>query len=125
MPNLPFGIPVIGCGSTVCGIAASAAWADTCQASPAANCGSKSLLFPGTLYSYGSRYTTGGVTKLPCGGGEGAAHSSVVDCHGFSAALGCRRLAKKFQMNGSCAMARPHADHEMRTLRLCTARPCA
>src|ERR671923_1115204 len=33
MPNLGFGIPVIGCGSTVCGIAASAAWADTFYAS--------------------------------------------------------------------------------------------
>src|SRR5207248_9320754 len=83
-----------------------------------ANCGWKSLLRPGSLYSYGSRSTTGGVTKLPCGGGEGAGHSSVLACHGFSAALGWRRLPKKFQMNGSCAIARARTAHDTTTSRL-------
>ena len=32
----------------------------------------KSFAAPGTLYSYGPRYTTGSVRKLPCPGGDGA-----------------------------------------------------
>src|SRR5437773_3364828 len=65
------------------------------------NCGVKSLAAPGTLYSYGPRYTTGSVRKLPCPGGDGADHSSVVASQGFlSTALPHFRLMKKLMMNG-------------------------
>src|SRR5262249_36926235 len=47
------------------------------------NCGVKSRADPGTLYSYGPRYTIGSGRKLPCPGGDGADHSSVVASHGF------------------------------------------
>jgi hypothetical protein len=66
------------------------------------NCGEKSFAAPGTLYSYGPRYTTGSVTKLPCPGGEGADHSRVVASHGFrSTALPHFKLEKKLMMKGS------------------------
>src|SRR6266850_1098543 len=66
------------------------------------NCGVKSFAAPGTLYSYGPRYTIGSVTKLPCPGGEGADHSSVVASHGFrSTSAPHLMLQKKLTMNGS------------------------
>src|SRR5437867_6313048 len=74
------------------------------------NCGVKSFAAPGTLYSYGARYTIGSVTKLPCPGGDGADHSSVVASHGFlSTTLPHFRLEKKLMMNGSWKSPRPHA----------------
>src|SRR5947208_2239717 len=74
------------------------------------NCGVKSFAAPGTLYSYGPRYTIGSVTKLPCPGGDGAAHSSVVASHGLrSTAFPHLMLEKKFTMNGSWNSPRPHA----------------
>src|SRR6266446_10139449 len=64
----------------------------------------KSRAWPGRLYSYGPRYATGATTKFPCGGGEGAVHSSVVASHGLSFTF-CPRfmLQKKLMMNGICA----------------------
>src|SRR5216683_2310199 len=71
------------------------------QAPSGSNCGVKSFAAPGTLYSYGARYTIGSVTKLPCPGGDGADHSSVVASHGFlSTTLPHLRLLKKLMMNG-------------------------
>src|SRR6516162_1509219 len=60
-------------------------------------CGRKSRGAPGTLYSYGARYTFGNSPeKLPCGGGEGVAHSRVVAFHGLSdAGRPFFRLTKK------------------------------
>src|SRR4051794_41480296 len=73
------------------------------------NCGVKSLAAPGTLYSYGPRYTIGSARKLPCPGGDGADHSSVVASHGFrSTAVPHRMLMKKFTMKKICASPRPH-----------------
>src|SRR5436309_13019168 len=63
------------------------------------NCGLKSFAAPGTLYSYGPRYTIGSVRKLPWPGGDGAAHSSVVASHGLrSTALPHLMLMKKLTM---------------------------
>src|SRR5437868_5527670 len=74
------------------------------------NWGVKSRGEPGTLYSYGPRYTIGSVTKLPCPGGDGADHSSVVASHGLrSTASPHLMLEKKFTMNGSWNRPRPHA----------------
>src|SRR6187397_371537 len=65
------------------------------------NCGVKSLAEPGTLYSYGPRYTIGSVTKLPWPGGEGADHSSVVASQGFLSTRAPHLiLVKKLMMNG-------------------------
>ena len=50
----------------------------------ASNWAVKSFLAPGTLYSYGPRCASGTTAKLPCGGGEGAAHSIVVASQGLS-----------------------------------------
>src|ERR1044072_6067442 len=92
MPILPLVRPVSRRISTVYGIS---------MANQASNCGEKSLAAPGTLYSYGPRYASGAVAKLPCGGGEGAAHSMVVACHGFWSVFSpCRMLQKKLKMNG-------------------------
>src|SRR5262245_58351799 len=67
----------------------------------ASNCGVKSLGLPGTEYSYGPRWAWGSCVKLPCGGGEGAAHSMVVASHGLSpAGLPFHALQKKLTMNG-------------------------
>src|SRR6516164_7583773 len=72
-----------------------------CYARSGSNCGVKSLAAPGTLYSYGPRYTTGSVTKLPCPGGDGADHSSVVASHGLRSTTAPHlRLEKKLTMNG-------------------------
>src|SRR2546426_6501219 len=71
------------------------------QALSGSNCGVKSLGAPGTLYSYGPRYTTGSVRKLPCPGGEGADHSSVVASQGFlSTGFPHLMLEMKLMMNG-------------------------
>src|ERR1700735_2092952 len=56
------------------------------------------------------------VTKLPCGGGEGAAHSSVVAFHGlFPTFLPNQMLWKKLKMNGICASPSSHAETDMNT----------
>src|SRR5882724_235405 len=95
MPSLPLARPVSGRASTIYGIST------LCPSFYASNCGLKSLAAPGTLYSYGPRYTTGSVRKLPCPGGDGADHSSVVASHGFlSTALPHLMLLKKLMMNG-------------------------
>src|SRR5262245_44955835 len=80
------------------------------------NCGWKSVVRPGTLYSYGPRCTSGGCSKLPCGGGDGAAHSSVVASHGFAPTFfPFFRLMKKLMMNGICATASIQAPHDETT----------
>src|ERR1700694_518297 len=94
MPSLPFASPVSGRSSTVYGIFIDYAFSGS-------NCGVKSFAAPGTLYSYGPRYTIGSVRKLPCPGGEGADHSSVVASHGFlSTTLPHLMLVKKLMMKG-------------------------
>jgi hypothetical protein len=56
----------------------------------------------------------GVVTKFPCGGGEGAVHSSVVASHGLSFTfLPCLMLQKKLMMNGICARPMVQAAHEI------------
>src|SRR6516164_10609910 len=81
-----------------------------CYARSGSNCGVKSLAAPGTLYSYGARYTIGSARKLPCGGGDGADHSSVVASQGLrSTALPHLMLMKKLTMKKSCARPRPQA----------------
>src|SRR5712692_1749404 len=83
------------------------------------NCGVKSLGAPGTLYSYGPRYTTGSVRKLPCPGGDGADHSSVVASHGLrSTALPHLMLLKKLMMNGIWNSPRLHAAIPITTFSL-------
>src|SRR5438093_13265595 len=80
------------------------------QALSGSNCGVKSFAAPGTLYSYGARYAIGSVRKFPCGGGDGAAHSSVVASHGFrSTALPHLMLMKKLTMKNSWNRPSPHA----------------
>src|SRR5437588_8199747 len=78
-------------------------------------CGVKSRSWPGTLYSYGPRWTSIGLSKLPCGGGVGVCHSSVVAPHGLSEVtyLPFFMLTKKLIMNGIWARPRSHAAHEM------------
>src|SRR6266571_4347456 len=76
MPSLPFASPVSGRSSTVYGMSIDYAFSGS-------NCGVKSFAAPGTLYSYGPRYTIGSVKKFPWPGGEGADHSSVVASQGF------------------------------------------
>src|SRR5262245_25247299 len=76
----------------------------------------KSLGAPGTLYSYGPRYACGTPRKLPCGGGDGADHSIVVACHGFSPTFSpFRMLQKKLKMKGSWKSASVHAPHDETT----------
>src|SRR5947199_6661129 len=54
------------------------------------------------------------MTKFPCGGGEGAVHSSVVASHGLSFTfLPCLMLQKKLMMKGICAMPMNQAAHEI------------
>src|SRR5262249_15560436 len=87
----------------------------------ASYCGTKSFAAPGTLYSYGPRYACGTVAKLPCGGGEGAAHSIVVACHGFSSTFfPFQMLQKKLKMNGIWNSAMIHAPQEDTTFRCST-----
>src|SRR3954470_18421528 len=86
------------------------------QAFSGSNCGLKSRTAPGTLYSYGPRYTIGSVRKLPCPGGDGAAHSSVVASHGFlSVAAPNFRLLKKLMMKGIWKRPNPHAAKPITT----------
>src|SRR5919201_3287736 len=52
--------------------------------------------------------------KFPCGGGEGAVHSSVVASHGLSFTfLPCLMLLKKLMMKGICAIPIIQAAHEI------------
>src|SRR3954464_7733560 len=84
----------------------------------ASHCGTKSLAAPGTLYSYGPRYASGAVRKLPCGGGEGAAHSMVVACHGFASVFSpFQMLQKKLKMNGIWNIPSVHAPQDEMTFR--------
>src|SRR6266481_4806703 len=104
MPSLPFASPVSGRSSTVYGIFM------VVYAFSGSNCGVKSFAAPGTLYSYGPRYTIGSVRKLPCPGGDGADHSSVVASHGFlSTSAPHLMLPRKLTMNGSWNKPRLHA----------------
>src|SRR5918996_5858253 len=84
----------------------------------ASYCGEKSFAAPGTLYSYGPRYASGAARKLPCGGGEGAAHSIVVASHGLSPTC-CpfQMLQKKLKMKGIWKSAIIHAPHDETTFR--------
>src|SRR5436853_5614957 len=80
-------------------------------------CGVKSPSWPGTLYSYGPRWTSIGLSKLPCGGGVGVCHSSVVAPHGLSPTfLPLNMLTKKLIMKGICDSPRHQAATE--TMRL-------
>src|SRR5437899_8276539 len=122
MPSLPLASPVSGRSSTVYGI-----FTETLRsyALSGSNCGVKSFAAPGTLYSYGARYTIGSVTKLPCGGGEGADHSSVVASHGLrSTGLPPLMLMKKLMMNGIWNRPRPHAAKPMTRFHLRTPALC-
>src|ERR1051325_3682659 len=52
--------------------------------------------------------------KFPCGGGEGAVHSSVVASHGLSFTFSpCLMLQKKLMMNGIWASPIVHAAQEI------------
>src|SRR5436190_2235050 len=52
--------------------------------------------------------------KLPCGGGDGAVHSSVVACHGLSSTFfPYLMLQKKLMMNGIWARPIVQAAHEI------------
>src|SRR6266567_379339 len=52
--------------------------------------------------------------KFPCGGGEGAVHSSVVASHGLSFTFSpCQMLQKKLTMNGIWARPMIQAAHEI------------
>src|ERR1043166_5292880 len=87
----------------------------------ASNWGWNPLAAPGTLYSYGPRYACGAAMKLPCGGGDGAAHSIVVASHGLSPHFSpCEMLQKKLMMNGSWKSAMIHAPHDEMTFRCST-----
>src|SRR4029453_31519 len=89
---------------------------DVHYARSGSNCGGKSLAAPGTLYSYGPRYTMGSVRKLPCPGGDGADHSSVVASHGLSdTGLPFQMLQKKLKMNGIWTRPRVHAAMPIQT----------
>src|SRR3954469_7716895 len=104
IPSLPLVSPVSGRSSTVYGMFMSMGYAFS-----GSNDGVKSRAAPGTLYSYGPRYTIGSVRKLPCPGGDGADHSSVVASHGFlSTALPHLMLMKKFTMKNNWNSPRPH-----------------
>src|SRR5665213_3667213 len=81
-----------------------------CYERSGSNCGVKSLAAPGTLYSYAPRYTIGSVSKLPCPGGDGADHSSVVASHGFLPTFWPPlMLQKKLMMKKIWKNPRPHA----------------
>src|SRR5581483_3010202 len=118
MPSLPFASPVSGLTSTVYGMFIAYAFSGS-------NCGLKSRFAPGTLYSYGPRYTIGSVTKLPCPGGDGADHSSVVASHGLrSTSAPHLMLMKKFTMKNSCARPSPQAAQPCTTFQCSTAALC-
>src|SRR3989442_14545144 len=96
------------------------------QALSGSNCGVKSFAAPGTLYSYGARYTIGSVRKLPCPGGDGADHSSVVASHGFlSTSAPHLMLPRKLTMNGSWNKPRLHAAIPMMRLYFSSSLLCA
>src|SRR5262249_21009886 len=117
-PNLPLCSPVSGLASTVYGM--------FIYARSGSNCGVKSFDAPGTLYSYGPRYTIGSVTKFPCPGGDGADHSSVVASQGLrSTAVPALMLIRKFTMNGIRKRPRPQAAKPMTRFHLRTDALCA
>jgi hypothetical protein len=59
----------------------------------------------------------GATAKLPCGGGEGAAHSIVVASHGLSPIFApFQMLQKKLKMKGIWKIARIHAPHDEMTV---------
>src|SRR5262245_48741385 len=119
IPSLPLGNPVSGRASTVYGLFIGYAFSGS-------NCGVKSRGDPGTLYSYGPRYTIGSVMKLPWPGGDGADHSSVVASHGFrSTSAPHLMLLKKLKMNGSWNSPRPHAAKPMMRLYFSSCALCA
>src|SRR5207248_6777303 len=123
MPSLPLASPVSGRSSTVYGI-----FTETLRsyALSGSNCGVKSFAAPGTLYSYGPRYTIGSVRKFPCPGGEGADHSSVVASHGLrSTALPHLMLMKKLTMKKTCESPSPHDAQPCVTFQCSTAALCA
>src|SRR5689334_714360 len=96
IPSLPLVRPLSGRSSTVYGMFMSMGYAFS-----GSKVGVKSRGAPGTLYSYGPRYTIGSVRKLPCPGGDGADHSSVVASHGLMpTAAPHLMLLKKLMMNG-------------------------
>src|SRR5882724_4396869 len=78
-------------------------------------CGVKSEECPGTLYSYGPRWTSGALSKFPWGGGVGVCHSRVVACQGLSEVtfLPCLILTKRLIMNGIWDRANPTAAQRM------------
>src|SRR4029077_16778467 len=78
-------------------------------------CGIKSDAAPGTLNSYGPRYTLGKCPpKLSCGGGEVVDHSSVVAFHGLFVAFSpFFRLQKKLMKKKSCPKMVTNAAIEM------------
>src|SRR5437667_3835991 len=84
-------------------------------------CGRKSSFDSGELYSYGPRYTVGTwAPQFMCGGGDGAVHSRVFECHGFIGAfLPAKRLQKKLMTNGSCETPSRSADTVMKTFQCC------
>src|SRR3954452_19567618 len=121
MPSLPLVSPVSGRSSTVYGMFMSMGYAFS-----GSNDGVKSRAAPGTLYSYGPRYAIGSVRKLPCPGGEGAAHSSVVASHGFlSMTLPHLMLEKKLMMNGIWKSPSVQAAIPITTLYLSSVALCA
>ena len=83
-------------------------------------CGVKSAGAPGTLYSYGSRYTRGGSPEVAVRiGGVGAAHSSVVASHGLAAARRpARMLTNRLTMKKSWKNARPKAAYDHRDVQI-------
>src|SRR5471030_3115290 len=141
MPSLPLVSPVSGLTSTVYGMFIKPCNAKCLKqnafcilhfafhlffSGSGSNCGVKSFAAPGTLYSYGPRYTIGSVSKLPCPGGDGAAHSSVVASHGLlPTALPHLMLVKKLMMNGIWKSPRPQAAKPMITLYFSSSLLCA
>src|SRR5262245_44870800 len=118
MPSLPLARPESGRVSTVYGM--------FIYALSGSNCGVKSLACPGTLYSYGPRYTIGSVRKLPCPGGDGADHSSVVASHGFlSTAAPHLMLMKKLTMKNSWKKPSAHDAWPWTTFQCSTPALCA
>src|SRR5471030_1672401 len=88
--------------------------------------GVKSFAAPGTLYSYGPRYTIGSVRKLPCPGGDGADHSSVVASHGLlPTGLPHLMLEKKLMMNGIWKSPRLHDAKPITTFHFSRCALCA
>src|SRR5262249_25746552 len=85
-------------------------------------CGTKSSFSPGRLKSNGQRYTVGSSSpKLPCAGGQGAVHSSVVAFHALRsvARLPAKMLKKKLNRKISGAEPKTKAEIVMNTFTGC------